>query len=243
MRSTQFKHEQNVTNMDEMITRVQTFGEKYQPSRAALLIPNLTKIKDDGGVCIEETHTATVLMNNAISFRKTLYSDFDKYVTRINNAVKVSGASNEVIDQFQNIVRELRSQRSTDKPENTDTTENENDPVNRSVTLHLAAYDRKASNFNRLVVFLKEIPEYKPNEPDLTIEAISAKSVEYKNANLAITSASVLVDTHTNKRDQVLYEEGVGLVDVGLAVKNYVKSAFGAGSAQYKAVSNISFNK
>ncbi|WP_243345501.1 hypothetical protein [Parabacteroides sp. FAFU027] len=243
MRSSQFKHEQNVTSMEEMISRVETFGEKYQPSRSVLLISNLSKLKEDGGVCIEETHTATVLMNNAISFRKTLYGGFDKYVTRINNAVKVSGASNEVVDQFQSIIRELRSQRSSEKPDNTESAENATDPESKSNTLHLAAYDRKASNFNRLVVFLKEIPEYKPNEPDLTIEAISAKSVEYKNANLAITSASVLVDTHTNKRDQVLYEDGIGLVDVGLAVKNYVKSAFGAGSAQYKAVSNISFNK
>jgi hypothetical protein len=243
MRSTQFKHEQNVANMDEMITRVQTFGEKYQPSRDALLISNLTKIKVDGESSITDTHTASAQLQFAVSARKTLYKGFNAFVTRIINALKASGVSKEVYDQAQIIIRDLRAQRASDKTESTETTETAAESESRSVTLHLSAYDRKASNFNRLTVFLKEIPGYKPNESDLTVEAITAKSAEYKNANVAIRTAAVEVDSHTNNRDKILYEDENGLVDVGLAVKSYVKSVFGAGSPQYKAISNISFIK
>ena len=49
------------------------------------------------------------------------------------------------------------------------------------------------------------------------------------------------VDNARIARNEVLYKPAVGLVDRAAAVKLYVKSLFGATSAQYKLVSGLKF--
>lgn len=44
-----------------------------------------------------------------------------------------------------------------------------------------------------------------------------------------------------NTRNEILYKENNGLVDVANAAKMYVKSVFGATSPQYKQVSTLKF--
>jgi hypothetical protein len=52
-----------------------------------------------------------------------------------------------------------------------------------------------------------------------------------------------IVLEHLTNRDQLLYGEETGMVDVAMDVKNYVKSVFGAISPQYKQVSRLRFTK
>ena len=42
-------------------------------------------------------------------------------------------------------------------------------------------------------------------------------------------------------RDEVLYADGTGLVDLAGLVKKYIKSLFGADSPQYEQISGLKF--
>jgi len=90
---------------------------------------------------------------------------------------------------------------------------------------------------------LSIIPEYKPNETDLTIVALNARLASQKTSNAAYHTADAALDATRITRNALLYADGTGLVDIALAVKVYVKSAFGATSPQYKQISDIVFTK
>jgi hypothetical protein len=61
--------------------------------------------------------------------------------------------------------------------------------------------------------------------------------------NTALATAFTAISNSRIARDKVLYKETTGLVDTAKAVKLYIKSIFGARSAEYAQVSVIEFKK
>jgi hypothetical protein len=93
----------------------------------------------------------------------------------------------------------------------------------------------------KLVQTLTSETLYKPNEVELQVATLNTTLTDLKTKNKAVITAAAAASNARIARDKVLYTEGVGLYDVALAVKTYVKSLFGATSPQYKQVSGIKF--
>ena len=91
--------------------------------------------------------------------------------------------------------------------------------------------------------FLIGIPEYKPNEKDISIAGLNSKLAELKSTIANYLVASAALDAARLERNTVLYAKNTGLVDAAMDAKLYVKSVFGAKSPQYKAISDIPFSK
>lgn len=237
-------HEQNVTNLNVEISCISTYGQSYNPSVPALTIPELNKLYQRG---VEVNRTAKeneIAENNAKAARVNKSEGFEEKVTRIINAVRICGATPQIIEQAETIVRELRAKRASDKLTDEElAAENAKGNVIKQVTLHQGTFDRKVVNFERLTQLLATIPQYKPNEPELSMDAINASLLEYKAANDLVITTSAAFEASDIARREVLYANATGLVDIALAVKQYVKSAFGAASPQYKQISNIPFTR
>lgn len=58
---------------------------------------------------------------------------------------------------------------------------------------------------------------------------------------MAVINAETPLSTARIARNEVLYKQNTGIVDITVDVKNYVKSVFGATSPQYKLISNLKF--
>ncbi len=237
-------HEQNVTNLNVEISCVKTFGVQYNPSVTALTIPELNKLYLRGVEANDEAAVNDVAEKSAKAARSNKFDGIDDKVTRIANAVRICGATPQTQDQVESIVRELRAKRATDKLTDEEiAAEKAKGNDVKQVTLHQGTYDRKVINFGKLAQLLVSIPQYKPNEPELTIEAINAAHTEYKTLNDSVVTSSALFEASDIARREVLYADNTGLVDIALAVKQYVKSVFGATSPQYKQISNIPFTR
>ncbi len=244
MSTNQTGHEQNVVNLGVLNTRIATFGEAYNPSRSELFLLSLTKLQADGEAVIVLFVADESKLKNAIAARTLAFYGFDELVTRAINALRISGASAQTIQQAEAIVRDLRGKRASAKltDEEILAAKEKGEEV-KQVTLHNNTIDSKIENFAKFIQFLSTIAEYKPNETDLTVTALNARLTSLKTSNAAYQTADAALDATRLTRDVLLYTDGTGLVDTALDVKIYVKSAFGATSPQYKQISDIVFTK
>jgi len=90
---------------------------------------------------------------------------------------------------------------------------------------------------------LASVPEYAPNETELTTESLTALYDDLNAKNTAVINAAVPLSNARIARDQILYTALTGVIDISVDVKTYVKSVFGATSPQYKLISGLTFTK
>lgn len=244
MSANQFSHEQNVVSLGVEITRVNTFGEAYNPSRDDLKIPVLNQLKEHGDVVITSWNTADNLFKKAIAARSLAFSDLDSLTTRAINAFRISVVAPQSIEQAEALVRDIRGERASGKltdEELAAAKEEGKDP--KQVVVHNSSYDSRTSSFRKFVQYVGAEDQYRPNEADISPAGLDAKLTVLEAATSNYNTAGAALEAARLVRDTFLYTEKTGLVDIALAVKGYVKSAFGADSPQYKQISDIAFNK
>ena len=96
---------------------------------------------------------------------------------------------------------------------------------------------------DKLIQLLSAQPGYAPNETDLQIASLTTLLAGMKTKNTDVINALAPVSNSRIARNNILYTEDTGLVDIAGHVKKYVKSVFGASSPQYKQVSGLKFTK
>ncbi|HET7733713.1 MAG TPA: hypothetical protein VFK73_07725 [Paludibacter sp.] len=237
-------HNQNVINFELLGTIIATFGPTYNPPKSTLAIPGLTELAEKGKLEINAVNTAEVVCNNAIAARSNAFDDFDNTITRIINALRISGVSAQTLAQAEAIVRDLRGKRASALlTEEQLAAEKEKGNDIKQVVVHNATIDSKIENLSKLILFLETIPQYKPNESDLKLESLKEKLTDIKTKNTGLVAADATLNAARRSRNEVLYADNEGLVDTALDVKLYTKSLFGATSPQYKQISSIAFTK
>jgi hypothetical protein len=237
-------HEDNVNNLGVFITRATNFGSAYNPPRPQLTIQGLTQLKVLGKSAIDLVDSYEISYKNAIAARNAAFNGFDFRVTRVINSLRISRSTDQTLVQAEAMVRELRGKRVSEILTDAEiAAEKAKGNTVKQVTLHNSRIDRKIENFARFVLFLATIPEYKPNEVDLTIEALTAEVENLKALNQAIVTTFSSLGTARMARDKALYAGDTGLVPNALDAKSYVKSVFGATSPEYKQIRDILFVK
>lgn len=237
-------HNENVSNANVLLSRVSTFGKTYNPSNSLLLMSNFSDLTRRGLEANAAVDVADIAKQNARSARSIEYDDVDSLADRSLNALKVSGASEPTIEQAKSMVREIHGKRATKL-----LTTAEHDAAKlagndvKQVTKHNSDVETKAINMGKYGQFLISIPEYIPNEVDITGNALTAKATNMKAKNEALMSAETNAKSAMTNRDKILYADNTGLVDVATNIKTYVKSVFGSTSAEYKQISDLKFKK
>lgn len=237
-------HEQNVVNLGEIIHRIKTFRPGYDPSREELTVEKLEILKGNGETVIDAWNLAESVFKKSIAYRGLCFTDIDSLTTRSINALRISGASPRTIEQAEAIVRNLRGERASDKFTEAEIAEaKEKGEEVRNNTVHNTTIDSKVENFKKYIQFLSIEEKYKPNEADLKIDTLNNKLLALKTVNDSYSVSDAALNAARMARNTMLYNNFTGLVDICLDVKLYVKSAFGAKSPEYKAISDLKFRK
>ena len=105
------------------------------------------------------------------------------------------------------------------------------------------SYDNRLDNFDKLIKLLSSVEQYAPNEADLKVASLTALYTDLMTKNYAVISATTPLSNARILRDDLLYKDGTGLVDIASDVKAYIKSVYGASSPQFKQVSKLGFKK
>ncbi|MFA9392944.1 MAG: hypothetical protein ACERKD_24265 [Prolixibacteraceae bacterium] len=235
-------HAKNVANFEKLLTNVTGFGTVYNPSKESIKIPALIALLETAKGAITNVNSAEPAYKNAVSARELAFKPFSKLITRVNNSLKASNSSSQVDDSAMTLIRKLQGRRSTPKmtEEEKQAAAAEGKEVNQSSSSQMS-YDSRLDNFDKYIKLLASIPEYAPNETELTTESLTTVYNDLSAKNTAVINATVPLNNARIARDQVLYTPLTGVVDISVDVKTYVKSIFGATSPQFKLISKLAF--
>ena len=237
-------HNRNAANFDKLIVSCMSYGEAYNPNKEALKIPAMLALLAEAQKVLSILNETTPAYKYAVSARMAAFKPLDKLITRANNALKASDTPKEVIESVQTIVRKLQGRRATiKKTEEEKKTAADTGVAIVEISTSQMSYDSRLDNLDKFIKMLSMLETYNPNEEDLKISSFSAIYADLNAKNHAVVATEATLNNARIARNEALYKEHVGMVDVALDAKTYIKSLFGATSPQYKKIGSLQFAK
>ncbi len=244
-------HAKNVANLEDLISYCTGYGVAYNPSQTPIMLANLSTLKTNADAAIANVVTTFNAFKNATNDREIAFLPLKKLTTRIINALKASGVSEQTMKDAMTINRKMqgkltKADAGKNAPQyqvNNIALPNNPVPVVNPISTSQQSYDSLIEHFSKLIDLLNSIIAYAPNEVDLTVGSLNVMLTNMKTTNTAVITATTNVSNSRISRNALLYTAVTGLVDIAIEVKSYVKSVFGGTSAQYKQVSKLQFKK
>jgi hypothetical protein len=225
-----------VDNFIKLMSECKGMGALYNPRREDLKIGALEVKLDRAKNSITAVNEAQGPYLIAENGRKTAFSLLAPISTRVQAAVIVLELPESIVVRVKEVVRKIKGQRAHKIKD--DLTEEEQ---KKYISVSQRSYGEQIEHLNLLISLLKSAPEYDPAEIDIAIPALELLLNEMQTTNNNVIEAATPLANARKKRDELLYSPRTGMMDTALAVKEYVKSAFGVSSPQYKAVKGIPF--
>jgi hypothetical protein len=235
-------HAKNVANFDELVSFVAGYGTTYNPSKASIKLTALQTLSTNAKNAVSAVNATAPAYSNAVSAREIAFEPLSKLSTRLMNALKATDATEQVVDSAKTIVRKIQGTRATPKK-----TEEEKLALTaegketNEISASQMGYDNRLDNFDKLIKLLTSETVYAPNETELKVTSLTATYSDLKIKNAAVITASVPLSNARISRNDILYKPTIGLVDIAMDTKMYIKSIYGATSPQYKQISKLAF--
>jgi hypothetical protein len=230
-------HNKNVTNLETLIIRCEGLGGAYNPSNSQITIPSLTTFYQESKQLVKEVKTTEAPFNEVEGRRKLVFKPLKPTGTKFLNALKGANAPSSVVADAETINRKLQGKRADNSPTETPIGEIPKDKVSVSQQ----SYEMQVDHFEKLIEVGTIEPSYNPNEVPLKIATLNAYKDELFAINTEVKTKYVPYSNALKNRNAKLYNPETGIVSVTQQVKNYVKSAFGATSPEYKSISKLVF--
>lgn len=185
-------HAKNVATFEKLVTNVTGLGTVYNPAKESIQPAALNALLGAAKAAINGFNAAEALWKNAVKAREQVFDPLSKFITRVNNALKASGSSSLIDEAAMTLFRKLQGRRATPKmtDEEKQAAEAEGKEVNESSSSQMS-FDNRLDNFDKLIKLLASVPEYAPNEPELSVEGLTALYNDLNSKNLAVIAAEV----------------------------------------------------
>ncbi|MBK7763481.1 MAG: hypothetical protein IPI46_08920 [Bacteroidetes bacterium] len=229
-------HAINVANFNELITAVTALGATYAPAKASLKLASLNAISTAGANSLNEVISKKNAYNNAVNARMQSFSKMRPLATRVLAALHTTDANFELLKDAKTINRKIQGRRAVDIAPVA-----EGAAAPKSISASQLSYDQLIQHFTTLVNLIETVPSYQPAENDLKLDTQQTYISELNSLNSQVSAAYIAIGNERIARNTILYKTLVGLVDIALSVKLYVKSVFGSNSPQYKGINKIAF--
>ncbi|HEY4788067.1 MAG TPA: hypothetical protein VIH57_18560, partial [Bacteroidales bacterium] len=106
--------------------------------------------------------------------------------------------------------------------------------IPKSVSVSRQGFVNKLAHFRNIVTFLKTVAVYKPNETDLTTEALDTFATSTDTLNSEKSRTTDVWSGAIADRNKIMYQEPDGAYYVALAIKEYVAGTKFKNGAFYK---------
>jgi hypothetical protein len=237
-------HQANLANLSKLNSFITGYGTQYNPSKAAIKQAAMTAMYTKAKSILGTVDNAVSDNTNAIKARIKVFKPLDKIATRVGDAADASEATDEINESIHSYVRKIHGTRVSGKA--TDEEKAAAIAAGKPIvetTSHQRNFDSKMDNLKKLTSLLDTVEGYNPNETDLTVAGLTTYYEDLKAKNTAVVDSETPLSNARIARDTYFNQDSVGVVDITLDVKSYVKSVFGATSPQYKQVSALRFRK
>ena len=228
-------HDKNVALFQGMVTVCVSYGTSYNPSRDALKVSALNEMVAMARQTITNFHEVVALLKKAKAEREIAYKALSPLTTRLIMSLRSSGSAKRFDEMAQSYSRKIRGMRLSKKATEPEVQSLSADVVApKSISASQMSFDNRLENFDKFVQFLSLIPEFNPNENELKISELFIRRDQLRMLNDSVLELTSECDRLRMMRNVMLYKPVVGMLDISLDVKSYVRSVFGGSSEQVK---------
>lgn len=235
-------HAKNVANFEQLTSFIAGYGATYNPSKASIKLTAMQSVLTTAKSAVSIVNSTIPANKNAVSAREVAFKPLSALATRIMNAVSATDTTPEVDENVKTLVRKIQGRRAEAKKTDVELKVlAEEGKETKNVSSSQMSYDSRLDSFDKLIRLLSNITLYAPNENELKVATLSTLYNDLKAKNLAVVTTSVPLSNARITRNDILYKPNTGIVDIAQDCKLYIKSLYGATSAQYKQVSKLKF--
>lgn len=230
-------HAKNVANFEDLITRLESLGAAYAPSKTSLQLANLKVQHSAAAASLISLAQELPLYQQAVDAREAAFGPLNKLVTRALNMFKASVDNKPEVESATSLAKKVRGSASA-KPAAVEGKE-----PTKKISTSQQSYDMVISNFQQFIEVLAAHAAYQPNEEELKIASLNALLATLKTTSQAVTRFQARLDTARTNRNAILYAEGDGVTELGIGVKTYVRGAFTPQTVNYQPILSLEFRK
>jgi hypothetical protein len=214
-------------------------GIRYNPQSPALQIPAMRAQLTEVQAAINAVDVLIPVYVTAESARKNVFALMPPIATRIQAAAAVADLPDAIMVHIKEAVRKIRGERAK-KITVDEAAQNGDTPV-KHASVSQRSFNEQIEHFSQLIELVASQPSYAPSETELSIPSLRTLLSNMRNANNDVMAATTPLTAARQARDLLLFAPKTGMIDTALAVKLYVKAAFGAQSPEFKEANHISF--
>ena len=232
-------HAKNVANLQDLISFVTGYGATYNPTKNALKLPHLTALTTASQTSLADVVTKNTAYNNKVNERVNAFSGLKALSTRLINALETTDATAQIIKDAKGFNRKLQGKKALAATTPLDP----NTPAPTTISTSQQSYDQQIQHLAGLTSVLISEPSYAPNETALATATLTAMQTNLTVKNNEVATAYTSISNSRIARNNTLYADSTGLVEIATEVKKYIKSVYGASSPEFAQVKGIEFKK
>ncbi len=233
-------HARNVQRFEELISFVTSWGASYNPSNTAINVAALNAKLTASNTGLDTVTTKLTLQKTEVNERENTFAGVRKLVTRMVNYYESTGAPENMVDDAKALKRKIDGKRA----EALDSAGGgDGEGGSESVSVSQQSYTQLTQFFGQLVDLLQNDAAYDPNEVALQTATLLSLHADMEAANSSVTGANTQLSNARATRNDVLYADDTGLVDLAMLVKKYVKAAYGTDSSEYGQIKGLEFRR
>jgi len=237
-------HAKNVSNFDELISIETSFGTAYNPAKASIKLPAMQTLVTSAKTSMTTVNTIEATLKIAVNVRLLAFKPITPLMSRVMSALISTDTTAEMDKLVKSLYSKIQGRRIT--PYKTDEELKAAEAAGEKIIERSSSqmgYNTRIDNIEKLIKLLTSIPQYIPNEADLKVTILGLMLTDLKAKNAAVIAARTQLSAARQARNEIMYKNLTGLVDIACDSKMYLKSVYGLGSPQYKQVSNLIFMK
>jgi len=231
----------NVQAFGKLIGICTGYGGQYNPGQQNLQVNAMITLLNSAQHVMEEVNEAKTAYDNATNNRELAFRRLPRKSTSVISVLRSCGAHSLTIEDARSRIRKLWGTSLADRKSISSASSEQVKPRTRSA--RGVDYGSQAGHFAELVETVSAEANYKPNEPELSVEGLTATLATLQSLNAEVIRAQVQLSTARRKRNAVLYESENNLFDTARAARQYVKAVCGYGSPQHQELVRLSFTK
>src|SRR5690606_11203855 len=224
----------NVANYSAGIQILNEMGALYNPPDR-LKILNLTPLEAQLAPIMAALNQDLATKSIAIADRKTAFGNLDRKVTMSNNYFKSLDVDAKDKENVNALAKEIRGD---NKKKDKKVTEGEEKKEHSNSH---QSYDNLVANFKKYTTLLSSVPEYAPNETEISIPTFTTYGDELLALNHTGVASDAALITGRKNRNEPSYFDTPNVISWMRDVKAYVKSLGEPGKPYYQALVRLKF--
>lgn len=238
-------HAKNLASLYDLNQHIKTLGVTYNASIATITALALETLYTNAKAKLEDVKTAFDTWKVATNQREIAFEALNAFATRLMGYLQSTGAPQQTLDDMAALVMKIRGGTRTPKLEAAKAADGSAPATEPAITRSSAqqSYDQLLEHFSKIVLLLKGVADYAPNEEELSIAGLEKRLADLTALNNGVSVAKANLKAARISRNAFFYAANTGVLDLVKKAKAYMLSIYGRTSQQYMAAIAIKFTR